>query len=121
MALTKEQLAFRKKWLAALRSGEYEQATGELRDAVGFCCLGVACDISGVGKWEGPNYYPRRGMSRRHFPPYHVATLFGIDEELENALSELNDADRPGFIGESADFLEIADTIELLTLADMES
>jgi hypothetical protein len=35
------------KWLAALRSGEYEQGTGclciERFDEYEFCCLGVAC------------------------------------------------------------------------------
>lgn len=34
-----------KKWVAALRSGKYQQATGWLRSDAGFCCLGVACDI----------------------------------------------------------------------------
>lgn len=32
-------------WLAALRSGEYEQAKGYLRTSGGFCCLGVLCDV----------------------------------------------------------------------------
>lgn len=33
------------KWITALRSGDYEQTTEVLRGDVGFCCLGVACDI----------------------------------------------------------------------------
>ncbi len=33
------------KWLAALRSGEYKQAKGLLRDHQGYCCLGVLQDI----------------------------------------------------------------------------
>lgn len=41
------------RWVAALRSGEYEQASGCLRavgddDAnktLGFCCLGVLCNL----------------------------------------------------------------------------
>lgn len=36
--MPKELLA---KWLAALRSGEYPQTIGSLRDSNGFCCLGV--------------------------------------------------------------------------------
>ena len=37
-------------WLAALRSGEYEQGVGVLRstanvDRPEFCCLGVLCDL----------------------------------------------------------------------------
>lgn len=39
------------QWVAALRSGEYKQAVGTLRDerrdgSVGFCCLGVLCDLA---------------------------------------------------------------------------
>ena len=46
-----EQRAHRELWAGALESGRYEQAIGALRDATGFCCLGVACEISGLGKW----------------------------------------------------------------------
>ena len=47
-----------KKWLDALRSGEYKQGQKQLRvdDGDGtfsHCCLGVACDVSGIGHWEG--------------------------------------------------------------------
>lgn len=34
-----------KKWVKALRSGEYKQTQMALRDRNGFCCLGVACDL----------------------------------------------------------------------------
>ncbi len=35
-----------KKWVAALRSGKYEQTTGRLHlKGDGYCCLGVACDL----------------------------------------------------------------------------
>lgn len=42
------------KWIVALRSGKYRQTKGKLRARLGggMCCLGVACDISGLGKWE---------------------------------------------------------------------
>lgn len=40
------------KWVIALRSGKYKQTFGALRDSNGYCCLGVACQISGLGKWE---------------------------------------------------------------------
>lgn len=38
-------------WLKALRSGEYEQTTGYLREAKpdgkeGYCCLGVLCELA---------------------------------------------------------------------------
>jgi hypothetical protein len=41
------------KWLTALRSGEYEQTTGQLHRIVshgespaGWCCYGVLCDVA---------------------------------------------------------------------------
>jgi hypothetical protein len=44
----------KKLWLKALRSGEYEQGTGALRDLSFYCCLGVLCDLgakAGLGAW----------------------------------------------------------------------
>lgn len=35
-----------KKWVAALRSGEYKQTKEYLHDPNGYCCLGVACDVA---------------------------------------------------------------------------
>jgi hypothetical protein len=35
----------KEQWVAALRSGEYQQTTGELRNGGGFCCLGVLSDL----------------------------------------------------------------------------
>lgn len=34
-----------KKWVAALRSGKYNQYRGSLKNEETFCCLGVACDL----------------------------------------------------------------------------
>jgi hypothetical protein len=31
----------KEKWVAALRSGEYKQTKGYLRNKKGYCCLGV--------------------------------------------------------------------------------
>lgn len=35
-----------RKWVEALRSGTYAQTIGRLADNVGFCCLGVACEVA---------------------------------------------------------------------------
>lgn len=35
----------KKLWVEALRSGEYKQTTGQLRDNNSFCCLGVLCNL----------------------------------------------------------------------------
>ena len=47
-----------KKWIEALRSGEYTQSIGRLSDGRGgFCCLGVLCDIVNPDGWtEIPSY-----------------------------------------------------------------
>jgi hypothetical protein len=42
---------FKAKWLAALRGGSYKQTSGYLHTSEGFCCLGVACDLTGT-KWD---------------------------------------------------------------------
>jgi len=41
---------FLDKWTTALRSGEYQQGSGCLHDNDRYCCLGVACTISGIEK-----------------------------------------------------------------------
>lgn len=44
------------KLVDALRSGEYQQGKGRLRDGNKFCCLGVACDVfkreTSIGGWD---------------------------------------------------------------------
>lgn len=34
------------RWVAALRSGQYQQTEGYLQTRDGFCCLGVLCEIA---------------------------------------------------------------------------
>ena len=34
-----------RKWIEALRSGEFEQGQGALRKGNQYCCLGVACEL----------------------------------------------------------------------------
>jgi hypothetical protein len=42
----------KRKWVEALRSGKYEQASGKLRVGNKFCCLGVLCDLVDPEKWN---------------------------------------------------------------------
>ena len=40
------------KWIKALRSGKYTQTSDRLKgDNGSYCCLGVLCDISKLGRW----------------------------------------------------------------------
>lgn len=54
--VTEEVKKNRAKWIRALCSGRYKQTQSNLRwiDMSGekYCCLGVACQISGLGKWD---------------------------------------------------------------------
>lgn len=68
-----------RKWVDALRSGEYKQTTGRLRGDVGFCCLGVACDLYGKEHgepWVGEGEF----MRRIDMPSQAVADWLGVGE-----------------------------------------
>lgn len=95
--LTKEQLAFRKQWVAALRSGRVEQARIGHWPRGSMCVLNIAGEIAGMDT---------------------VEKLSGLPLADRTELMHMNDGrhGRPQHT-----FGELADTIELLTLADQES
>ena len=41
-----------RRWVAALRGGRYHQVREHLRTDLGYCCLGVACDLYRPGTWR---------------------------------------------------------------------
>ena len=96
--------------VAARRSGDYEQTMGGLKDGVGYCCLGVACDVSELGKWEDDGVY---SCGEEHkcggyltdviCDYYGLSTISGTFDD-ERSLAELNDSGKT--------FNEIADIIE---------
>ncbi len=49
----------KKKWVEALRSGKYRQSTHKyyLKYDGDYSCLGVLCEISGVGYWKKNEHY----------------------------------------------------------------
>ncbi len=108
------------KWVAALRSGEHEQTTGFLcrintiDGAIGFCCLGVACELyqKEGGKFD---FVEEKGGIRSYEDcpsvlPNKVLEWLGLLSPRGTyglglkCLSELNDSGR--------NFLHIADIIE---------
>ena len=111
-----------RKWVEALRSGEYKQGRELLRVGDHFCCLGVACDVSNVGEWQRRTgitfeYEEEMGM----LPPA-VRDWLGVasgDPVLYTPIghgdkaSQLNDHDR-------FTFAQIADAIERTYLTDDE-
>lgn len=132
MTYKNDKDAARAVWIAALRSGEYDQTDEQLRrnSAVhddehdvdhkkGFCCLGVACDLflkleAPVGmRWDGNVFV----WDERHLPacgelPNVVMNWLGLhsSEGAQNngpTLAELNDGGKT--FNEIADLLETGD------------
>lgn len=117
-----------KEWLKALRSGKYKQGRGALKQGDLFCCLGVACDISGLDKWQTgittslETYLDKVGSlpveNMRRLELSNTAGVFDIknintkDKQIQHlmdsssacALAHLND--------EGVSFNQIADFIE---------
>jgi len=44
-SMAKMNKRVKKLWIEALKSGEYVQGMGALRQGKDFCCLGVLCDL----------------------------------------------------------------------------
>ena len=79
----------KRRWIEALRSGEYEQGTDSLQEDNRYCCLGVLCSI--------------QGADFQVFPELETTKLSNVDEDNEydysaglnsaqcNALADMND------------------------------
>jgi hypothetical protein len=95
------------KWIDALRSGEYSQATHQLRSETGFCCLGVLCDVLDSRRWVGERFltvepqYPLATCSL----PKDVRERAEVTFIVEGHCIHMNDS-----LGKS--FVEIADYLE---------
>ena len=106
----------RDKWVAALRSGQYQQAQRRLRTDEAYCCLGVLCDISGLGEWK--LWFKLR--QRTHFA-YNCGPDFNhlVLPDSVAAWAEVGPDPKAGtkFLSSENDggktFQEIADLIEL--------
>lgn len=108
---------FRTKWLEALRSGRYEQATGALYNyqSGGYCCLGVACDIVGidlkdekVGKYLSEDYPRALFEEDRHQNAKKIPEALLYERDFYRDLADKNDSN-------TMTFLDIADYIEQIT------
>ena len=91
----------KEKWVAALRSGEYRQCQGELKDAIGaHCCLGVLLETQGwkENKSESDksvfsNYVSPKGvfnMEENELDEY-TSEAFGLNRQQQVRLMNLND------------------------------
>lgn len=103
------------KWIEALRSGRYEQASGRLVQCdtegkpEGYCCLGVGADV--MGMLESASYSNTLGVRGVHGSfavhclPQNAAAQLGLDGADLDRLTRMNDS-----LG--WDFNQIADAIE---------
>jgi hypothetical protein len=116
---TKEQQAeHRKLWVEALRSGKYEQTQARLKRGDGFCCLGVACDISGLGSFEpdemgnGVSRYVTDGDVSNNVLPTPVKQWLGLSND-EGYFISASGADYLTTLNDrGGSFAAIADIIE---------
>lgn len=110
----------KKKWVDALRSGNYEQGSYMLKSGDGrYCCLGVLCDLAvqeGVAREErttntpDPQYYYDGAAD---LLPASVIKWAGLDSN--NAQVEYGDGVVPLSVlndEENLTFNEIADLVE---------
>ena len=93
--------AFIRKWVKALRSGEFKQANDVLRDGGAYCCLGVACVLR---HRESGESYPDLTGHGEHLKTDGAAGNWLLPLDYQNKLATLNDR--------GSSFAEIADYIE---------
>lgn len=85
--------AVKSKWLEALRSGQYRQGRGALRDNQdGFCCLGVLCDIIDKDQWNKDSDF-WLWKTRSGGVPDEVADEIGLPRSVSYRLATHNDQD----------------------------
>lgn len=109
---------FKTKWLDALRSDRYTQATGALQrwengQSVGFCCLGVACDLIDPDQWD---YSPIEDPEFEYLIGWGPTGAEGtdlpfIDRRTGMQLANMNDG-LADFIDNPHTFALVADWIE---------
>jgi hypothetical protein len=97
-----------KKWVQALRSGEYRQARGRLKKGNAFCCLGVACDALKDhigGNWVGQIFQIEGGISSDATLPVELSRLLELEVGVIGLLINMNDRQFKNF-NQIADYLE---------------
>lgn len=109
------------KWIAALRSGSYQQGTETLRAKNKYCCLGVLCDVDGA-EWRerspASHVFIALGMGDAELEGNYCNEI-GISKEEQDLLMAMNDgtansreAAKWGIESRRHTFAEIADWVE---------
>lgn len=108
--MEKLPIDFKTKWIAALRSGEYIQGMTYLfnEDTGNYCCLGVACIISGISKDEIKN----KMIIPDSFSEVPDIIKGGAgNNDIVDTLTKINDGYNSSNVSQKS-FEEIADYIE---------
>ena len=80
--------SIKKKWVAALRSGEYQQGQGLMCHEGKYCCLGVLCDILPKPAKKGVSYLEQPW---HNMPKPSVLESIGISSGSADELVRMND------------------------------
>lgn len=102
----------KRKWVRALRSGEYQQARGTLfKDEAGkvthHCCLAVIMAEMHPSSYDGRSAYRYIDVGEDQVDGMvadDLATQWGLDQDSQDVLAKMNDDGSP--------FPDIADWIE---------
>lgn len=101
-------------WLNALRSGQYQQGFGRLKEGNNFCCLGVVCDLAAKDGGKHWRYIDLNEIHGVHgidpfeaFPPDNISEfLFGKEwRDICEFIATKNDSTRYNF-NKMADLIE---------------
>lgn len=92
----------KRKWVRALRSGEYKQGSRRLvqtsENGYEYCCLGVlACEMVPEFVRKGENMYGPGVDGKTSLLPDDLVILYGLDYATQNQLSRYNDYGNLGF------------------------
>ena len=90
-------------WLKKLRSGEYEQGIGRLRNGCRFCPFGVLCDLA--SKDGGPKWDLHRFMGFGGSLPFVMREFMGMTKGSTEVLMDLNDTHKQSF-NQIANYIE---------------
>ncbi len=104
--------ALKKKWVEALRSGDYQQGRLYLRRGNSMmpdrlCCLGVLCNVAAPDKWIETGATTPFGHDRNGQFSLGIEFLAHVDlsDVAQDKLTQMNDAQRRGF-GAIANWIE---------------
>jgi hypothetical protein len=110
--MTKMDPKLKADWVAALRSGDFQQTRGNLESDGGFCCLGVLCKVAGL-RITGGNRVAGSESCRPYGP---ILDLLGLSHAysltIRNDGGDLSEENDGSEIVRRHSFAEIADFIE---------